>query len=223
MEKRDTLTAVRILVNILLATVIIGGGAYLYQTIYKTKTPSRVSENTVSSGASMGVESIPDKNPESVLETTDKKEKNDDNKQIYKNEEYGFAIKYPEDFELGGPNPEEKLLFSLSGPSKKMRYEFWIRELNGKTLEEVFEKKLNLKDISYFDWIRDRGGEISSETIGDNEWLFVDGSNEPYLDSHYMVLIPKHDAYLVVDLGFPTDSELPIIKNILATLKFTEQ
>jgi len=144
----------------------------------------------------------------------------DEGLQTYTNEEYDFEISYPEKFEFGGENPREKLLFSLTDVSGENTYEFWIRELNGKTLEAVFEEKLNLEDISYFDWIRDQGGEVTEENIGQNSWLFVDGSAKFYLDSHYMVSIPGSDAYLVVDLDFPEESEFETIKKILSTLKF---
>lgn len=215
MNKQSGLTLVEILISAGLAILLIGGGVYLYQAVNRQESPAVSDTNENATGQEVSTETEHEEASDAAGE-----ENVNDTLQTYKNEEYEFVIRYPEDFEFGGPNPEEKLLFSLSGPSENIRYEFWIRELDGKTLEAVFEEKLNLEGISYFDWIRDQGGEVSSEIIGENTWLFIDGSAKLYLDSHYLVSIPGHDAYLVVDLGFPTEGEFPEIKSILATLHF---
>ena len=74
--------------------------------------------------------------------------------------------------------------------------------------------------MTYFEWIRSWGGEVSDEMLGENSWLFVDGSAKFYLDSHYMIFIPERDAYLIVDLDFPEEGELKAIKSILSSLIF---
>lgn len=216
MEKQYGLTLIEILISVAVAVLAIGGGFLLYNNFNELDTTAR---------EGVPGEAITEVGEEIKQEVTEEEsvamneEVTVDSRRTYTNEEYGFEISYPDDFEFGGPNPEEKLLFSLSGQSKNTHYEFWIQKLDGRTLEEVFEERLNLEDISYFDWIRGQGGEVKRENIGENEWLFIDGSAKFNLDSHYLLLIPEQDVYLIVDIGFPADSDLPTVKNILATLK----
>lgn len=226
MKKQAGLTLVEILVSAGLAILVLGGGFYLYTTINgpevtnntDTEPVASIDDNEPSINEELTVsEDAPDTEVEDVVE--DEPAYYSD-WQIYEDEEYEFEIGYPESFKFGGPNPKAKLLFSLSGSSEDIHYEFWIQKLNGKSLEEVFEEKLNLEDMSYFEWIDSQGGEVGPQIIGGKEWLFVDGSNKFYLDSHYMILIPNRDTYLIVDLGFPADSEFLTIKEILTTLRF---
>jgi hypothetical protein len=216
MKKLEVSESVKIFAGAGLAALVVLGGIYIYFDIGKIPGTRDVSENG----------SMPDATGDAEAEDSRERAAGEgayySNWQTHKDEEYDFEIKYPENFEFGGPNPEEKLLFSLTGPSDDIHYEFWVQNLSGKTVEEVFEEKLNLTDMSYFEWIRSWGGEISEENIGGNTWLFVDGSAKFYLDSHYMVLMPNRDAYLVVDLGFPKDAEFETVKDILASLRFAK-
>jgi len=139
--------------------------------------------------------------------------------EIYRNDEYKFEIRYPEEFGFEGENPAEKLLFSVSD-GENVNMEFWIQNLEGKTLEQVFEEKLELEDKSYFDWVREQGGKITNEDLGTNSWLFIDGSGGLFLGSHFLTKIPNRDAYLIADLGIARGEGLTMARNILRTLTF---
>jgi len=217
MERQKGLTLIEILISAGLAILVIGGGLLLYNNFNESDTTAR--EGVPGEAITEVGEEIKQEGAEEESMAISE-EVEVDTRETYTNEEYGFEIKYPEDFEFGGENPREKLLFSLTDASGENTYEFWIRELNGKTLEAVFEEKLNLEDVSYFEWIKSWGGEVLEENIGQNSWLFVDGSAKFYLDSHYMVPISGHDAYLVVDLDFPEEGEFEAIKKILSSLIF---
>jgi len=202
------------------AVVIIAGGFYLYTTsgFLKTSNEDYLNEDQNTQEVATGTKDETNNVPDEVGEVDE--QTNNVESQIYKNEEYNFEVRYPEKFEFGDANPAEKLLFSITNSSGELTYEFWVKQLDGKTLEQAFEEKLNLEDISYFDWIRDQGGAVTEESLGKNTWIFIDGSEKFYLKSHYLVKMPKHDAYLVVDVGFLSGEDLQSIKSILGTLNF---
>jgi len=225
MKKQTGLTLIEILISAGLVIIILGGGFYLYTSFrddtQNTGTDQQEEVITEEGGETTTETGTTTENePEGTLDTPTNTKSN--YREIYNDKKYGFEIRYPDSLAFGGENSAEKLLFSLSDSSQNISYEFWIQELNGNTLENIFEERLKLEDISYFDWIKDQGGKVNSENLGENTWLFIDGSAKFYLDSHYMILIPGHDAYLIVDLGFPSDESLQLVRDVLSTLRFIE-
>ena len=210
---------------VVLCVIIIGGASYLGYSLYFqnpkiTKAPSEginMETSSTSEAVESGTSTIP------VSDITEKATAETDTADwhTYNNADYGFKINYPPELGFGGADVSSKPLFSLTNPYAGSRYEFWVQNLDGKTLEQVFEEKLGLTDTTYFEWIKQNGGKISSETLGTNSWLFFDGSGATSVQSHYLVQIPGHDAYLIVDLGVPVQGELPTVRAVLSTLVFS--
>jgi len=217
MRKQKGLTIIEIVIAAGLVVLITGAGFYVYTILNENNAQSTPEEQA---GASITEEvDSPDE------ETAPKDNKRETApapiyKEIHKDDKYGFEIRYPGALKLGGEKPDEKLLFSLSNPGEGVNYEFWVQHLDGQTLDQVFKEKLELEEESYFEWIEGWGGEIKPEKLGENSWIFVDGTSREYLSSHFMLHMPMRDAYLIVDLGHPSDNNLELIRNILSTLQF---
>jgi len=204
-------------IKILLILTIIFGISYVVFSIY---TQDSNVHDVVSDSKTIDENTNIEDKETQILSEDESKTEDKSKWEAYRVDKYGFEIIYPEELQFTGENVEEKLLFGLSNQSTGENYEFWIQNLDGKTLEKVFEEKLELTDISYFDWIRESGGAVSGEKLGDNTWTFIDGSELLLSKSHYLLKLKDIDAYLIVDIKASGNNNLSFIQNILKTLTF---
>src|SRR3989338_1432458 len=147
-----------------------------------------------------------------------------ENWELYRNEKWGFEIKYPDEFIRIRDASKEGLYQSFSfspgavvfnedvlclqstNPSKSSEdqpctMEFSGNFLYGKTLEQWLAETEGVKDLTYEQWIRELNGKYEWQKIGENDWLYAESPEGPGGSVAYFSAGQKQSVIITVSLA----------------------